>query len=94
MFIQIYWQRVALESALSHLNVDMIRKICLELGKLVNVKPPHQVLEKFLQLKSLQKVFLQATVMPELYLSYAFLADKGNKSNQFKIFERSFSDKK
>ena len=43
----IYCQRVALESALSHLDVKMIRKICLELGKLVNVRPPHQVLKKF-----------------------------------------------
>ena len=31
--------------------------------------------------------------MPELFLSYAFLADRGNKSNQFKIFERSFKQK-
>jgi len=75
MFL-IYCQRVALESALSHLDVKMIQNICLELSKLVNVKSPHQ-----------------ATVMPELFLSYAFLADRGNKSNQFKIFERNFKQK-
>ena len=39
----IYCQRVALESALSHLDVKMIQNICLELSKLVNVKLPHQV---------------------------------------------------
>jgi len=67
-------QRVALESALSHLGVKMIREICLQLAKLVNVKPPHQ-----------------ATVKPELYLSYAVLADEGNISNEFKIFKRGFN---
>ena len=37
-------QRVALESALAHVDVDCIRDICLNLGTLVSVKPPHQAL--------------------------------------------------
>ena len=34
--------RVALESALSHLDVECIRELCLSLARLVNVTGPHQ----------------------------------------------------
>ena len=36
-------QRVALESALAHTDVDTVRNICLELDSLVKVTSPHQV---------------------------------------------------
>ena len=35
-------QRVALESALTHLDVKCIQDICLNLGQLVSVSGPHQ----------------------------------------------------
>ena len=36
-------ERVALESALSHMDVPCIKKICEHLGQIVNVDGPHQV---------------------------------------------------
>ena len=67
--------RVALESALSHLDVKCIADLCLKLGSLVNVVGPHQ-----------------AKVLPELYLSYSYLALYGNKSVSFRQFsEESLS---
>ena len=36
-------QRVALESALAHTDVETVRNICLELDSLVKVTSPHQV---------------------------------------------------
>jgi len=36
-------ERVALESALSHMDVPCIKKICEHLGQIVNVQGPHQV---------------------------------------------------
>ena len=65
--------RVALESALSHLDVKCIADLCLKLGNLVNVVGPHQ-----------------AKVLPELYLSYSYLALYGNQSVSF----RQFSEEK
>ena len=69
-------QRVALESALQHHDAECIRDICLNLGNLVNVKPPHQ-----------------ATIMPELYLTYSNLYLEGNSSLAFKQFKRSIVKK-
>ena len=64
--------RVALESALTHLDVKCIADLCLKLGKLVNVTGPHQ-----------------AKVLPELYLSYSYLALYGNMSLSFRQFSQA-----
>ena len=64
--------RVALESALSHLDLRCIADLCLKLGDLVNVVGPHQ-----------------AKVLPELYLSYSYLALYGNQSLNFRQYNEA-----
>ena len=51
-------ERVALESALSHMDVPCIKKLCENLGKNVNVKGPHQAMIQPEQYLSYAHMFL------------------------------------